>query len=122
MKMEHEDLIHDWMVTYLKDRLSKDYDEIKMNLKGRQEHEFKGSYPDLILSNHGLVLAVMEVETEGSVSEERAEHWKSLAGQGAKLILMVPKQVKAKAVDLLWKQGLVDKASVGSYEINVHMP
>jgi len=120
--MEHEDLIHDWMVTYLQNRLSRDYDEIKINLTGHQENEFNGSYPDLILSNHGLVLAVMEVETEQSVTPGRAAHWKTLAGQGAKLILMVPKQVKAKAVDLLWKEGLVDRASVGSYEISIQMP
>jgi hypothetical protein len=35
---------------------------------------------------------------------------------------MVPKTSKAKVVDLLWKNNLVDKAAVGSYDINVNMP
>jgi hypothetical protein len=119
--MKNEKLIHDWMISYLRGRLSRDYDDIKINL-GDEKTEFKGTYPDLILSNHGIILAIMEVETDKSVNEEQAEKWKSLSGQGAKLILMVPKSMKAKAVDLLWKQGLVDKASVGSYDINISMP
>lgn len=110
------------MVSYLRDRLSRDYNEIKANPGGENENEFNGHYPDLILGNHGLVLALMEVETENSITSEKAEEWKTLAGLGAKLILMVPKASKAKTVDLLWKQGLADKASVGSYEISVSMP
>jgi hypothetical protein len=120
--MKNDKLIHDWMVSYLRDRLSRSYDDIKINHDGEEKNEFNGHYPNLILMNHGLVMAIMEVETEGSITPERAAHWKAVAGQGAKLILMVPKQVKAKAVDLLWKEGLVDKASVGSYEISITMP
>jgi hypothetical protein len=120
--MKDEKLIHDWMVSYLKDRLSRDYNDIKTNLEGEKNNEFNGYYPDLILGNHGLVLAIMEVETKGSITQEKADKWKTLSGLGAKLILMVPKASKAKIIDLLWKQGIADKASVGSYEINVSMP
>lgn len=120
--MKNEPLIHDWMVSYLRDRLSKDYDDIKTNTGGDKKNEFKGHYPDLILGNHGLVLAIMEVETEGSINPEKAGDWKRLSGLGAKLILMVPRVSKAKALDLLWKQGVPDKVSVGSYEISVTMP
>ncbi|MBI5664991.1 MAG: hypothetical protein HZC49_07905 [Nitrospirae bacterium] len=120
--MKNENLIHDWMVSYLKDRLSRDYDDIKINLGEEKNNEFKGHHPDLILMNHGMVLAIMEVETEGSITLEKADHWKALAGLGAKLILMIPKASKAKIIDLLWKKGLADKASVGSYEISVAMP
>jgi hypothetical protein len=119
--MKNEKLIHDWMVSYLKDRLSRDYNEIKINLEG-EKNEFKGHYPDVVLANHGLVLAVMAVETEGSITPDKADEWKALAGLGAKLILMVPKHSKAKAIELLWKKGLADKASVGSYELNISMP
>lgn len=119
--MQNEKLIHDWMVSYLKDKLSKDYDEVKVNLEG-QRNEFKGHYPDLILGNHGLVLALMEVETENSITAEAADAWKARTGLGAKLILMVPKSSKAKVVDLLWKKGMADKVSVGSYELAVSMP
>lgn len=119
--MKNEKLIHDWMVSHLRERLARDYNEIKVNLEG-EKNEFKGHYPDMVLGNHGIVLAVMEVETEGSITPEKAGEWKGLAGLGAKLILMVPKRSKAKVIDLLWKQGLADKASVGSYELNISMP
>ena len=120
--MKNEKLIHELMVSYLRDRLSRDYDDIMINLGEERNSEFNGYYPDLILGNHGMVLAIMEVETEGSITQEKSDNWKTLSGLGAKLILMVPKASKAKVIDLLWKQGLADKASVGSYDINVSMP
>ena len=120
--MKNEKLIHDWMVSHLKDRLSRNYDEIKANIGDEKKNEFNGHYPDLILINQGLVMAIMEVETESGISSENAENWKTVSGLGAKLILMVPRALKAKTIDLLWKQGLADKASVGSYDINVSMP
>ena len=122
--MNNEKLIHDWLVTYLRQRLSRDYKDIKINLEGEKKAEFKGHYPDLILGNHGLILAVMEVETEGSVTPEKADEWSRMigAGLGVKLIIMVPKALKAKALDLLWKKGIADKTAIGSYEISVNMP
>ena len=120
--MKNENLIHDWMTSYLRDRLSRDYNDVKINEGGGKNHEFNGHYPDLILGNHGLVLAIMEVETESSITQEKADEWKTLSGLGAKLILMVPRASKAKVIDLLWKKGIADKASVGSYELVVTMP
>jgi len=120
--MDNEKLIHDWLITYLRQRLLRDYKDIKVNLLGEKKNEFKGHYPDLILGNHGLILAVMEVETEGSIIPEKADEWKVLTGLGVKLILMVPKALRAKVIDLLWKVGIADKTAIGSYEITVNMP
>ncbi len=120
--MKNEKLIHDWAISYLKERLRRDYDEIHVNPGEEKNHEFNGHFPDLILKNHGLVLAIMEVETEGTITPEQADEWKSRSGLGAKLIIMIPKALKAKVLDLLWKKGIADKASVGSYEISIHMP
>jgi len=120
--MQNEGLIHDWMISYLQKKLSRNYDVVKVNSKEDRSNEFNGHYPDLILENHGLVLALMEVETEQTISEKKAEDWKVMAGLGAKLILMVPKTLKPKVLDILWKNGMADKASVGSYEMNVQMP
>lgn len=119
--MKNEKLIHDWMVSYLKDRLSRDYSDVKINIEDKK-NEYKGHYPDLILGNHGHVLALVEVETDVSITPEKADEWKTLTGIGVKLILMVPKTSKAKVVDLLWKKGMADKVSVGSYELTVSMP
>ena len=119
--MNNEKLIHDWMVSHLKTRLSRDYDEIKVNLEN-EKNEHDGFFPDLIMSNHGMVLAVVEVETEGTITEENAAEWKKMADSGTKLILMVPKRTKANVIDLLWKVGLAGSASIGTYELNINMP
>ncbi|MBC8413374.1 MAG: hypothetical protein ISR96_04000 [Nitrospira sp.] len=120
--MINEQLIHDWMVVYLKEKLSRSYDKVLINLADKKENEFNGIYPDLILSNHGLVMSIIQVETDQGITEANSETWKGLAGKGAKLILMVPKKHKARTIDLLWHSGLADKASIGSYELNVTMP
>jgi len=122
--MENDRPIHDWLITYLRRKLSRDYNDIKINLEGEKKAEFRGYYPDLILGNHGVALAVMEVETSSSVTPEKAEEWSRMvgAGLGVKLIIMVPRASKAKVIDMLWKKGIADKTAVGSYEINVQMP
>ena len=88
--MQNEKLIHDWMVSYLKDRLSRDYNEIKANPGEEKDNEFNGHYPDLILGNHGLVLAVMEVETENSITSEKAEEWKTRMGSPMHMTKIYP--------------------------------
>ena len=70
--MQNEELIHDWMISHLAHRLSRDYTDIKTNIGDDRRNEFKGRYPDLILANHGMVLAIMEVETDGTISPQQA--------------------------------------------------
>jgi hypothetical protein len=111
--MESEKLLHDLIVDRLRGKFSAQYKEIQVNT---------GGSPDLILANHGLTLAVVEVETERSVTPEQAARWKEMATAGHKLILMVPKNTKVKAMELLWKEGIADRVGVGSYEIAINMP
>lgn len=112
--MNNEKLKHDWVVDFLKHKFGREYKDIKINPEGD---------PDLVLANHGLVLAVVEVETEGSITDEKAEAWKqTLQTAGSKLILMVPKNTKAKVMELLWQKGIADKVGVGSYDIVINMP
>jgi hypothetical protein len=111
--MHYDDMLREIILNHLKQRLSRDYKEIKVNPPG---------CPDLILSNHGLVLAKVQVETETSINEARADQWKELAGSGEKLILMVPKNAKVKAMELLWQKGIASKVGVGSYDITIAMP
>jgi hypothetical protein len=120
-KMPKEEFFHDWLVSYLQQRLAKDYKEVRANYQAEQRHEFNGRYPDLILANQGMVLAIMEVETEESITLEQAEQWKELASLGAKLILMVPNHTRAKVMDLVFQKGLAGKVGVGSYEITIRM-
>ncbi len=111
--MKNEKLLHDLIVDFLLHKLSKDYKEIRVNPSGD---------PDLILSNQGLILALMEVETESSINSERAEKWKEMLQPGSKLILMVPRNAKVKAMELLWQNGIADRIGLGTYEIVVNIP
>jgi len=115
-------VFHNWLVDHLKKRLSRDYREIRVNLIGQEKEEFSGFYPDMILGNHGHVLALLEVETEESISDERATYWKQLSKTGTKLILLVPEHAKSKVTDLLWKNGIMHNVSVGSYSMKIAMP
>jgi hypothetical protein len=120
-QMAKEAFFHDWLVSYLQGRLARDYKEIKANVGADKKHEFHGHYPDLILANQGMVLAIMEVETEETITAEQAELWKEFAGLGAKLILMVPNHMRPKVMDLVLQKGLAGKVGVASYEITVKM-
>jgi len=120
--MEYADLVHEIILEQVRKRLSRDYKEIGINKAGEKRVEYNGHYPDMVLGNHGLVLAILEVETAESISEKVAERWKALSGLGVKLILMVPKDMKVKATDLLWSKGLMGTVSLGTYEISITMP
>src|SRR4030042_1835738 len=120
--MEYGDLLHEMILEHLKRKLARDYKEIGVNKKGEKKVDYKGHYPDMILGNHGMVLALLKLETAGSAFEKEAEEWKSLSSLGVKLILMIPREMKVKLTDLLWSKGLLDKVSIGTYEILVNMP
>lgn len=111
--MDNDKLVHDLIVDRLRGKFSREYKEIKVNLSGN---------PDIILANHGLTLAVVEVETERSIIPEKAEKWKEMVKSGPKLILMVPKNAKVKVTEMLWQKGIMDRVGVGSYEIVINMP
>ncbi|MBN2654178.1 MAG: hypothetical protein JXR79_03575 [Nitrospirae bacterium] len=111
--MEREKLVHDLIVEHMKQKLSKEYSSISLHPEGS---------PDLSLANHGLTMALVEVETENSITQRKAEEWKSLACSGSRLILIVPKTSKVRATELLWDMGIMEKVSVGSYEIVINMP
>ncbi len=111
--MDTEKLMHDLIVDRLRGRFAREYNDLKVNKEGN---------PDITLASHGITVAVVEVETENSITAEKANNWKALAQSGSKLILMVPQSAKVKTMELLWQQGIADKVSVGSYEIKITMP
>lgn len=111
--MGNEKMMHDLIIDRLRTRFSREYKDIKVNAEGN---------PDITLANHGLTIAVVEVETENSITPEKAKSWKGLARSGSKLILVVPQKAKVKTMELLWQHGIVDKVGVGTYEIKITMP
>ncbi|MBM4128699.1 MAG: hypothetical protein FJ243_01115 [Nitrospira sp.] len=120
--MEYGDLIHEIILEQVKRKLSRDYKEIGINKAGEKKVEYRGHYPDMVLGNHGMVLAIVEVETAESMTEKVGERWKLLSDLGVKLILMVPRDMKVKATEILWAKGLMGTVSLGTYEIAVTMP
>lgn len=78
--------------------------------------------PTLSLEITAIFSRLWRLRLKAVINPEQANEWKTLSGLGAKLVLMVPKASKARVIDLLWKQGLADKVSVGSYDINISMP
>lgn len=119
---EGQAALHDAIVEEIKKRLRFQYRDIKVNRSGEKKHEFKSFYPDMILSEEGMVLAVVEVETEESFTPDKIEVWKKLSGSGARLMVMVPKGIKAKITSALWDTGIASKIALGSYEIVINMP
>ena len=68
--MEYDDLIHEIILDHLRRRLSREYKEIGINKPGEKKAEYNGHYPEMILGNHNIVLAILEVETVKSISEK----------------------------------------------------
>ncbi len=101
------------IVEFLKKRFSREYKEIKENPSGN---------PDLILLNHGIMVASVQVESSETISIERADIWKQLIQDGSKLVIMVAKEDKARTMEILWNKGIADKVSIGTYEIVIKMP
>lgn len=110
--MLDEKLVHNLIVDYMKEKFTREYKEITINPTGS---------PDLVLANYGITLAVVEVETENSITIEKAEEWKAVAEKN-KLFLIIPKNAKVKATEFLWQKGIGDKVAVGTYEIVINMP
>ncbi len=111
--MNNEELMHDLIIDRLRRKFAREYEKIRVNREGA---------PDIALSNNGFTIAVVEVETENSITPEKAKIWRELSRSGSKLILMVPHNSKAKTMELLWEHGVADKVGVGSYEIKITMP
>lgn len=120
--MTETKLIHDIIVNSIKKRLSREFPDIKINLYGEKTYAFKDLYPDLIISAHGMVISVIEVETEETLSEQKINDWKRLTEQGIKLTVVVPKTEKVKITDMLWSNGLAGRIGIGTYEININLP
>jgi hypothetical protein len=120
--MGYSDLVHELVLEHVRKKLSREYKEVTVNRKGEKKAQYEGYYPDVILGNHGIVLALLEIETADTLSEKQAETWKAMSGLGVKLIVMVPKESRMRVTDLLWSKGIMDRVSVGTYEITVHMP
>jgi hypothetical protein len=111
--MQNEKLVHDLIVETMRQKYARDYKEIVADAD---------QCPELTLKNHGMVLAMVSVETDSTMTAEKADRWKEIVETGTKLVLMIPKNARVKVTDILWQKGIMDRVSVGTYEIAITMP
>lgn len=110
---DREDMLKNIVIDQLKARFSRQYSEVHVN---------SDSSPHLILSNHGLKIAALCVETEKSLAENRADDWRAIVDGGLKLVLVVPVRLKARVTTLLWDCNLMTEATVGTYDVQINVP
>ena len=116
-----EQFLHDWVIRKVHEKYSREYSEVHINPGEETNYEYNGAYPDIIFENYGQIVQIAEVETMETITEQRAEKWKSLSGLGAKLSLLVPKNMQNAARDICWKSGLVAKVNIGSFDVNLSL-
>ena len=112
-----EQFLHDWVIRKMHEKYSRLYSEVHINPGEEKNFDFKGKYPDIVIVNYGQVIQIVEVETRETINTERIPKWKDLSELGAKLTLMVPKELQGPARDICWKNGLAAKANIGSFDV-----
>ena len=95
------------------------FTEININPGEEQNFEFGGKYPDAVFINYGQVMQIVEVETSDTVNSERTEYWKEMAGLGAQLVVLVPKESEKLMRDRSFDSGLAAKVKIGTYGVDI---
>ena len=116
-----EQFLHDWVIRKVHEKYSREYSNVHINPGDEKNFEYNGAYPDIVFENYDQIVMIAEVETRETINEERAEKWKSLSELGAKLSLLVPKNMQNEARDICWKAGLVAKVNIGSFDVNLSL-
>lgn len=111
--MRMEEHLKKLLIYHLKQKLSK----IKQELE-----PISNSPPDLKLLSYGVVIGYIDIITEKEIGWERIQKWKQLISEGSKLTLLLPKEEKLRITEILWKEGIAEKVSIGTYEINLFLP
>ncbi|MCS7214885.1 MAG: hypothetical protein RMI30_04145 [Thermodesulfovibrio sp.] len=111
--MSLEKFLKDFLIFQIKQKL----DKIKQEIK-----RFDNPPPDLVILSYGIVIGYMDIVTEKEISSERINRWKELIYAKNKLIIIIPKEEKLKIMEILWKEGIAEKVSIGTYEVNISLP
>ncbi len=111
--MSMEKHLKELLIHHLKQKLIK----VKQDLELVQEPP-----PDLKILSYGMTIGYIDIITEKEINPDRIEKWKKLISDGNKLVILLPKEEKLKITELLWKEGLAEKVSVGTYEISLFLP
>jgi len=116
---ERELFLHDWVIDEIHSKYSQDFNEIRVNKDGRNEHQLEGQYPDIIFANHGQVVMIGEVEVESTLNESSIKRWKDLHSLGYQLIIFVPKDKLKFAREFFWDNKLIEKIKISSFSVEI---
>ncbi|MDI1472075.1 MAG: hypothetical protein QMD43_01870 [Thermodesulfovibrio sp.] len=109
------------MEKHLKELLTY-YLKQKLNKLQQQIEPVENPPPDLKILTYGMTLGYMDIITEKEIMPEKINKWKEIISEGNKLIILIPKEEKLKITELLWKEGIAERVSIGTYEINLFLP
>ncbi|MBN2466919.1 MAG: hypothetical protein JXD19_02110, partial [Deltaproteobacteria bacterium] len=112
MRAVDEQLLHDLVVNEVQTKYSRIHKEVYVNSGEAKNREVKGTYPDIVFGGYGQITQIIEVETENTLTTERAAYWEQLAATGVQCTLLVPKKCQRLVTDLIWKTGLMAKVKV----------
>lgn len=111
--MTFEEILKELLIYKLRQKLNK----IKQDLEPLEKPP-----PDLKILSYGITIGYLDILTEKEISQSRVEKWREIISKGDKLILIVSKEQKLEITELLWKEGIAEKISIGTYEINLFLP
>jgi hypothetical protein len=112
-----EQFLHDWVIRKLKEKYSRIYKEVHINPGDERNYEVKGHYPDAVCVNYGQIVLIIEVETKDTVNETELGQWKEMSQLGVQLVVLVPKELQGVARDICWKNAIVSKVKIGSFDV-----
>ncbi|MGB7291844.1 MAG: hypothetical protein WBD99_06715 [Thermodesulfobacteriota bacterium] len=112
-----EQFLHDWVIRKLQEKYSRIYKEVHINPGDEQNYEVKGHYPDAVCVNYGQIVMIIEVETKDTVNETELGQWKEMSQLGVQLVVLVPKELQVVARDICWKNAIVSKVKIGSFDV-----
>lgn len=96
--------------------------EQRLNKINQKVEPLSETPPEMKILSYGMTIGYIDIVTEKDLKPERIEKWKNLVSKGEKLILLIPKEEKLRIADMLWKEGLAEKVSIGTFEINLFLP
>jgi len=111
--MSMEKYLKELIIYHLKQKLGR----LQQELEYTQEPP-----PDLKILSYSMIIGYIDIVTEKEITSERINKWRQMISEGYKLTIVVPKDEKLKITEVLWKEGITEKVSIGTYEINLFLP
>ncbi|MEN6371109.1 MAG: hypothetical protein ABFD64_03765 [Armatimonadota bacterium] len=109
---------HDLAVSRLADsRFCIDDWTVRTNTCSKPGYIFESATPDIVAECDGRVVAIGEVETMETISQERAEQWKSFGETCVRFYIYVPEGAEETTARLIAKHKVMC-AGVRSYSLN----